>query len=193
MSTSTNDFDIAKSIADLLKGLEDDRKHRVLRWVAESLGIEATSARSQAITAVVTSPLPTTTSIDSPLQKQATNIKSFVELKSPKSDVQFAAVVAYYYRFEASADERSDAISAEVLQDAARLASWSRFKKPAMTLNNAKNQGYLDVADRGRFAINSVGENLVAMTLPGQLNNKPKAQKRSAPKKKSQQKRTSKR
>ena len=36
-----------------------------------------------------------------------------------------------------------------------------------MTLNNAKNQGYLDSAERGAFQINSVGENLVAMTLPG--------------------------
>jgi len=28
--------------------------------------------------------------------------------------------------------------------------------------------GYLDSVDRGRFAVNSVGENLVAMTLPGE-------------------------
>jgi hypothetical protein len=34
-------------------------------------------------------------------------------------------------------------------------------------LNNAKNQGYLNPAARGEYAINTVGENLVAMTLPG--------------------------
>jgi hypothetical protein len=27
--------------------------------------------------------------------------------------------------------------------------------------------GYLDSSERGKFSINSVGENLVAMTLPG--------------------------
>ena len=33
--------------------------------------------------------------------------------------------------------------------------------------NNAKGAGYLDCTSRGEFTINSVGENLVAMTLPG--------------------------
>jgi hypothetical protein len=39
---------------------------------------------------------------------------------------------------------------------------------PNKTLNNAHGHGLLDRAgDRGAFRINSVGENLVAMTLPG--------------------------
>jgi len=37
-----------------------------------------------------------------------------------------------------------------------------------MTLNNAHNTGYLDRGSaRGFFKLNTVGENLVAMTLPG--------------------------
>ena len=37
------------------------------------------------------------------------------------------------------------------------------------TLNNAKAQGYLDAAERGTFRINTVGENLVAMTFTGNI------------------------
>jgi hypothetical protein len=49
-----------------------------------------------------------------------------------------------------------------------------------VTLNNAKNLGLIDSgSEKGRFTINTVGENLVAMTLPGQADgpakgNKPK-------------------
>jgi hypothetical protein len=38
---------------------------------------------------------------------------------------------------------------------------------PTQTLRNAKTLGYLDGTSPGEFGINSVGENLVAMTLPG--------------------------
>jgi hypothetical protein len=96
------------------------------------------------------------------------DIKSFVAAKDPKSDNQFAATVAYYYRFEAPENQRADSITAETLQEATRLSGRNRLGDPGKTLRNAKDQGYLDAADRGAFKINSVGENLVAMTLPGQ-------------------------
>lgn len=85
--------------------------------------------------------------------------------KQPKNDTQFAAVVAYYYQFEAT--ERKDAISKEDLLAACRLVGRDRPPAPEQTLRNAMNAGLLDSADRGTFAINSVGENLVAVTLPG--------------------------
>jgi hypothetical protein len=95
-----------------------------------------------------------------------TDIKSFVDAKSPKSDNQFAAVVAYFYAFEAPSDERRDTITAELLRDAARLAQRKRLGTPSVTLAHAKSRGYLDAVDRGQYRINSVGENLVAMALP---------------------------
>lgn len=75
--------------------------------------------------------------------------------------------MAYYYRFEAPAEERKDTITSEVLQESTRLAGRNRLTKPVMTLNNSKNLGYLDPVGRGSFKINTVGENLVAMALPG--------------------------
>jgi hypothetical protein len=108
--------------------------------------------------------------------------------KSPKNDVQFAATVAYFYRYEASPEQRLNAIDSRVLQDACRLAGRERLKYPLITLNNAKKLGLLDSGSkRGQFAINTVGENLVAMTLPGRSDRSaksknPKKSKRRAKK-----------
>ncbi len=97
-----------------------------------------------------------------------TDIKTFIATKKPNKDVQFAAAVAYYYRFEAAPAERKDAIDKDDLQEATRKAGRERFGNPLATLNNAHKLGLLDRgAEKGTFTINSVGENLVAMTLPG--------------------------
>ena len=172
MTTSGSDFDAAKAVAEQLKGMEKDRQQRILRWVAESLSLDlgiapATEQRTAETTASRGATPPHEEAQLLHRHRRPADIKSFVDSKRPKSDVQFATVVAYYYRFEASAENRKDSIDAEVLQEAARLAGRRRPPKPLATLNNAKTLGYLDSSERGQFRINSVGENLVAMTLPG--------------------------
>ncbi len=168
--TGSDDFDVAKRVSDELRAIPKDRQARVLRWVAETLGIaqvlptapgmSVSQPPSQSGAGDVSrpSPLPPGVSKD---------IRAFVGEKSPQSDNQFAAVVAYYYRFEAPVSQRKSAIGGADLQEAARLAGRRRPANPRQTLKNAKNLGYLDNIDRGQFAINTVGENLVAMTLPG--------------------------
>jgi len=101
------------------------------------------------------------------IRRRILDIKSFVAAKAPKSDVQYAATVAYYYRFEAPPERRRHTIDGDALQEAARLAGRPRLSNPRATLNNAKTLGYLDSTSPGEFGINSVGENLVAMALPG--------------------------
>lgn len=170
MTSTTNDFDVAKAVVEQLRGVEKERQERILRWVAESLSLDLGSVGigGGAGTAIVTTQPDVTPHLSPPQHPhRVVDIKSFVESKKPKSDVQFAAVVAYYYRFEASPEQRSETIDAKALQDAARLAGRRRPPKPLMTLNNAKTLGYLDAPERGKFQINNVGENLVAMTLPG--------------------------
>lgn len=183
MSDDVNEFEIAKSISDLLKRVDSARQQRILRWVAESLDV----------TLHVRSVLPHEDSTHKALdvsqsapsessRLQPIDIKSFVASKTPKSDNQFAAVVAYFYRFVAP--DHQETISAETLQDATRLAGRTRLGNPLATLNNAKQQGYLDAAGRGLFRINTVGENLVAMTLPGTGESaRSTVTKRSSPKK----------
>lgn len=162
-----DDFEAAKAVFEKLKDLSAERQARVLRWVAEGLGVSPASSSGSitgqlppGLTGAPSAPL---TSGGSPGQK---DIKTFVNEKNPRSDNQFAATVAYYYRFEAPPAQRRDSIDAKLLQEATRLVGRSRLSNPRFTLNNAKSQGYLDGSARGEFSINTVGENLVAMTLP---------------------------
>jgi hypothetical protein len=169
MTTVLDDFDAAKAVHDSLKDIPKDRQERILRWVFESLGIKLASAdfvvgssasqpQSPPLGPHVTAPSASQGGID---------VKSFINSKAPKSDNQFAAAVAYYYRFEAPAEKRRDSINSEILQEATRLVGRDRLPKPHVTLAHAKNGGYLDSAERGEYRINHVGENLVAMTLGG--------------------------
>lgn len=163
------DFDTAKAVFEKLKDVPAERRKRILNWVAEGLGVVLQSAPAAVAPPMVTPPVPSTPAAapGHPLQAPPIDIKSFVATKAPKSDVQFAATVAYYYRFEAPAASRRETIDGDTLQEAARLAGRNRLANPRVTLNNAKNLGYLDGNSPGEFSINSVGENLVAMTLPG--------------------------
>jgi hypothetical protein len=80
--------------------------------------------------------------------------------------------------------QRRSEIDAATLQDACRLVDRNRFPKPGQTLRNAKNLGLLDSgSEAGKFTINTVGENLVAMTLPGQSDSGAKGNKSHKPKK----------
>jgi hypothetical protein len=164
-----SDFEAAKKIVDELKDLPKERQERVLRWVAESVGVtlapSGSSGSSERGSGQHTPPVHPS-SPPPPVGTGGRDIRTFVAEKVPSSDNQFAAVVAYYYRFEAPPAQRKNTIGGADLQEAARLAGRKRLSNPRQTLKNAKNMGYLDNKDRGEFSINTVGENLVAMTLP---------------------------
>jgi hypothetical protein len=143
--------------------MEKERQERVLRWVAESLNLDLGLLRQREGQAhgsgALTEDLraPPAGSLPSGRLPQQADIKTFVDTKKPKSDVLFAAVVAYYHRFEAPARSRKEAIDRQILREAARLAGRRWPPKPRATLNNAKTLGYLDSVERGQFRINSVG------------------------------------
>jgi hypothetical protein len=189
MSVLKDDLDAVRTVIDAIKDFKSDEQQRIFRWVAEKLGLPqpfAASVHSPPATpigaAVIPAPPPigTTTPTALPPQTRASSvdIKTFIDNKKPRSDVQFAAAVAYYYRFEAPQTERKDAINKEDLQDAARKASRDRFTNPRKTLQNAHQLGMLDRgSEKATFTINSVGENLVAMTLPGDGANNVKPKK----------------
>ncbi len=166
MTTTVNDFDAAKAIVEQLQGMPKEQQQRVLRWVSEHLGIVGIAAMTEQL-ATESSPALGAATHTQGNQPRPADIKTFVESKRPKNDVQFAAVAAYYHHFEAPEGSRHEYIDAKLLQESARLAGRRRPPRAIKTLNNAKMLGYLDSAGRGQFRINSVGENLVAMTLPG--------------------------
>jgi len=183
----TSHFDAAKAIVETLKGLDKTAQALAMRFAAETLGLQSASATQTPAAALVPGSTPALPP-GSGGATHSTDIKQFTAVKAPKSDQQFAAVVAYFYRFEAPEAQRKDTIDADSLLEAARLAGRKRPGNPRFTLNNAKNAGYLDVATTGKYRINSVGENLVAMALPG--TGSESAPARSAGKKKIVKKKT---
>jgi hypothetical protein len=163
-----DDLEAVRLIVDTVKEFSPEDQQRILRWVTEKLSLTM-PAKVSLSSPVHTGAISTenlTSSMTHP-QAGAINIKTFIGHKMPRNDVQFAAAVAYYYRFEAPVAERKDSISKEDLQEAARKASRERFANPLNTLNNAHKLGLLDKGtEKATFVVNSVGENLIAMTLP---------------------------
>jgi hypothetical protein len=189
MSTQKDDLEAVRTIVETIKDFNDEEQRRIFRWAAEKLGLPQPSGSVARIPAPeevdrskvggAHAPPPQRP----PATEAAPDIKSFVLGKKPRNDVQFAATVAYYYRFEAQQAERKDSIDPDVLQEATRLVGRQRFADPRTTLNNAQKLGLLDRgSDKGTFAINSVGENLVAMTLPDGASIPKAAKKRVAKK-----------
>jgi hypothetical protein len=173
MAKPEDDLEAVRTIAAALGGFSPDEQERIIRWAREKIGLApAVRNLSDVRTPQVTLPnIPTRPAefAQAAPHVSGKDLKTFVATKRPKSDVQFAATVAYFYRFEAPADQRKNEIDAATLQDACRLSGRARFNKPLGTLNNAKNLGVLDSgSEKGRFTVNTVGENLVAMTLPDQ-------------------------
>jgi hypothetical protein len=180
-AASGEEFEAGKIVFETLKPLSRERQERVLRWVAETLGITnpvstKPSAAPHSVPPPVIEPTPRIR------QTPAADIRSFIAEKHPRSDIQFVTAIAHFYRFEAPEDQRRDAIDADFAQAATRLADWDRLANPLSTLNNAVTKGYLDRSARGEFRINTVGENLVARTLPGDGEAAPARRKPPMPK-----------
>jgi len=170
--STPDDLEAVRNVVAALSGFNAEDQERILRWAREKLGLTAAAAPVR-----VTPPAAAAAAANPP--DTSSDISSFMNNKQPRSNVQFAAAVAYYYKFEAPELERKESINAQDLQDACRKAPRDRLKKPAQTLVNAYHQGLLDKADRGSYQINSVGENLVAMALPeGNAVEKPKQGKK---------------
>ncbi len=185
MAKTTDDLEAVRILTTALTGFSPEDQERIIRWSREKLGLSQTSSNLEGLRTRQSSSSVLREGPQASVPPSAKDLKTFVVTKSPKNDVQFAATVAYYYRFEAPPEQRRNEIDHVMLQDACRLTARERFKNPRTTLNNAKNLGLLDSgSEAGMFAINTVGENLVAMTLPNQegstaKSRKPKRQKKA--------------
>ena len=164
MIQQLDDLEAVRTLITTLEKFEKDAQERIIRWAREKLGLEISLQTQPHLHSTAPTTLPQISPVEHHPSK---DLKSFVNEKNPSSDMQFAATVAYYYRFEAPHSERKESIDSNILQNAARLANRTRLSKPGQTLINAGFNGMLDKADeKGFYKINTVGENLVAMILP---------------------------
>lgn len=201
MSNKVDDFEATRILVETLTPFETEDKVRIVRWACEKLGI---AMPSQSQSPATQSPLQQTLHDQNQAAfpppaggGNAVDIKTFVNSKNPASDMQFATTIAYYFAFEAPEAQRKSAISSQDLQDSCRLLGRARLQNPGQTLRNACHNGLLDKADdRGAYKINTVGENLVAVTLPGDSSPSPSrkkaARKKAVSKKKNAKKKASK-
>jgi hypothetical protein len=195
-----DDLDAVRTIVETLKPFKQGEQVRILRWVSEKTGLPALAGASQ-IPTILGAEQKLPEILSPPRQKAAPpdggkqDIKSFVDEKNPRSDVQFAATVAYYLRFEAPPAEMKEYVTKEDLQEACRKAKRDRLVNPYQTLKNAHTLGLLDNGpEKATFVINTVGENLVAMSLPKGTNDilKPRKAKKAIKPGKKQMKTTKK-
>lgn len=165
MADKQDDLDAVRTLVLTLEPFDTGVQERIIRWAREKLKLRTDQDEQ--------SQHEGQNEQDKGEQRQtrgkhSQDIKTFITAKNPGSDVQFAATVAYFYRFEAEPSSRKDAITADDLRDACRkVGGRQRLTNPGQTLRNAHNLGLLDRTDTpGVFSVNTVGENLVAMTLP---------------------------
>ncbi len=166
MTTKVDDLEAVRILADTLQPFTSDDRERIIRWAREKLGM----------TGSVVPAVPQRIDVGADSARDAAaagsqgivDIKKFVNDRAPRSDVHFAATVAYYHQFKAPENQRKDSITKEDLVEACRQVDRKRPKVPAQVLVNAYHDGLFDRGGKGHYKLNSVGENLVAMALPGE-------------------------
>ena len=114
-------FDAAKSILEALKGLDKQSQTLAMRFASETLNLPPTVIAQTPVTPV-SAALQPASQHDKHAATHSTDIKQFTDEKAPKSDQQFAAVVAYFYRFKAPKADQQDTIGVKTLKEASRLA-----------------------------------------------------------------------
>jgi hypothetical protein len=176
MTGKSDDLEAVRVLAATLEPFSGEDRERIIRWAREKLGMTASVPPST--TPRVESSGDTPRDLVAVGGQAAVDIKKFVTDKAPRSDVHFAATVAYYYQFKAPESQRKDSITREDVVEACRQVDRKRPKRPAQVLVNAYHDGLFDRGGKGSYTLNSVGENLVAMALPG-TNDSGKVSKRT--------------
>lgn len=167
MQNKPDDLEAVRTIITALEPFEEPERERIIRWASEKLGIK--NVANFSVQQQTQTP-PGTANSQNPSnngQQGNKDIKSFLEEKNPTSGNQLVAAVAYYYKFEAPIPERKTSISKDDLMEACRKANRERPKNPNVILVNAKEYGLVDKVGTGTYEVNAVGENLVAVSMPG--------------------------
>jgi len=155
-----------KTVTGALSPLKDDARKRVLAYVLEHLGIALKDGQKREPPSSAPAEPPGAEPPAAPHEERIANIRSLREEKNPTTDMQMAAIVAYYVSRQAPEDERKECIAADDIKKYFEQGGHPIPPDANMTLNNAKNAGYLDRAERGQFRLNPVGHNLVVHGLP---------------------------
>lgn len=152
------EMDAIKTITAALDPLPEDARRRVLEYATSHLGINVSPqppSRVDTYPPAGGAPRP-----------RILDIRTLRDQKNPRSDIQMAAIVAYYLTELAPVEDRKTEIDKDDIVRYFKQAGYPLPTRASLTLNNAKVAGYLDGMGQGKFRLNPVGYNLVAHNLP---------------------------
>jgi hypothetical protein len=162
-STNTTDGDSELAainvIVAALTPLMEEQRFRALEYILRRFNAVALQATPLTTPSPPLQTIATSGSSTIPI----TDIRSFKEVKQPKSANEMATLVAFYLSELASPAERKQEIDKKDVERYFKLASFRLTSNAGQTLINAKNAGYLDGGSgAGQYKLNPVGYNLVA-------------------------------
>jgi len=167
---ASNIFQVASDITERLVHLPRDQQARVLEWVSQCLNLSpalpASSVPGRSKASPPTRPRRSRATGESGVEGvDAADMRTFVESRRPTSDVQYAVVIAHYFRHHVPAHQRRETVTARMIGHSTSLTRWKSISNPGTTLHQATTHHYLDRVDRGQFAITAAGEQLVTKEL----------------------------
>ena len=148
-------------VVEALAGLEPSVAMNAIRAATEHLGLRAVEPATD--TAVTNAAKATK---DESAAEAGSDIRTLREAKQPKTAQEMACIVAYYLKLVAPKDERKLSIDATDIETYFTQANFEVPKRTAQLLVDAKASGYFDSADKGKYKLNAVGQNLVTHRLP---------------------------
>src|ERR1035441_4275332 len=114
MTKPTDDLEAVRVVAEGLEGFDDKAQEASVRWAREKAcpsivppSPPAIVLRQQPEGGSTANAVPSADAI-SPTVPPRKDLKTFVAGKKPRNDVQFAATVAYFHRFEGPQAERKN-------------------------------------------------------------------------------------
>ncbi|HAU36415.1 MAG TPA: hypothetical protein DCX07_01695 [Phycisphaerales bacterium] len=161
------ELEAIKAITSALTPFEAEARLRILQYATHHLGIKTDAPGVQNkpdSKAAGPQNAEDQTSVGS--QRKITDIRTLREEKQPKTDVQMAAIVAYYLAELVPLDSRKEAIEPADISTYFKQAGHPLPKEPRFTLVNAKTAGYFESVGGGAYKLNPVGHNLVVHGLP---------------------------
>jgi hypothetical protein len=169
-----------KTLVEALEPLKPEVRTRVIDYVFKVLGIVGTQPPASPILPTPPGQPAALSPLFRPGTDRPTDVLSLKEEKDPKTATQMIAVVAYYLAH--LANERQDFITQEDIQKYFMQGKFLMPGSKSSALVNAKNAGYLDAIEPGKYRLNSVGYNLVAHKMPKDGSAKSKRRKPAAKK-----------
>jgi len=158
--------DAINLVLDALEPLDDRSRQTVLLAVCHQLGIEFPGSGRPTFQPGGAGGALQPASVVPAEGRSVADIRSFAEGKRPSSAIERAVLVAYYLSELAPEAERKDVIEKEDVVKYFKQAGFPLPKRPEQTLVDAKRAGYLDSAGEGKYRLNAVGHNLIALNLP---------------------------